>query len=78
MARSDRQLAAAVASLQAAHLGRHWKYRPEQARSPYSNVVFAGDWVNGMQPTASIEAATRTGRVAANLLRERSGRYIGW
>jgi len=51
----------------------HWKHRPEQARSPYSNVVFAGDWMNGTQPTPSMEAATRTGRVAANLLRERDG-----
>jgi len=51
----------------------HWKYRPEQGASPYDNLVFAGDWVNGTQPTASMEAATRTGRVAANLLRQREG-----
>ncbi len=49
----------------------HWKWRPEQARSPYENLTFAGDWMNGTQPTASMEAATRTGRVAANLLRVR-------
>lgn len=51
----------------------HWKYRPEQSKSPYSNLLFAGDWVEGTQPTPSMEAATRTGRVAANLLRGRSG-----
>jgi hypothetical protein len=51
----------------------HWKWRPEQTRSPYENLTFAGDWVEGTQPTASMEAATRTGRVAANLLRRRNG-----
>ncbi len=51
----------------------HWKHRPEQAKSPYDNLTFAGDWVEGTQPTASMEAATRTGRVAANLLRARAG-----
>lgn len=51
----------------------HWKYRPEQSKSPYENLLFAGDWVEGTQPTASMEAATRTGRVAANLLRGRAG-----
>ncbi|MHB8875556.1 MAG: FAD-dependent oxidoreductase [Myxococcaceae bacterium] len=51
----------------------HWKHRPEQDQSPYQNLLFAGDWVNGTQPTASMEAATRTGRVAANLLRTREG-----
>ncbi len=51
----------------------HWKYRPEQDRSPYTNVTFAGDWMSGTQPTAGMEAATRTGRVAANLLRGARG-----
>lgn len=51
----------------------HWKHRPEQTKSPYDNLLFAGDWVEGTQPTASTEAATRTGRVAANLLRTRAG-----
>lgn len=51
----------------------HWKFRPEQSKSPYQNLLFAGDWVEGTQPTASMEAATRTGRVAANLLRGRAG-----
>ena len=51
----------------------HWKFRPEQAQSPYGNLVMAGDWIEGTQPTASMEAATRTGRVAANLLRSRNG-----
>lgn len=47
----------------------HWKYRPEQTKCPYGNLLFVGDWVETTQPTASMEAATRTGRVAANLLR---------
>ncbi len=51
----------------------HWKFRPEQDRSPYENLVFAGDWMAGTQPTASMEAAVRTGRVAADLLRPRVG-----
>jgi uncharacterized protein with NAD-binding domain and iron-sulfur cluster len=51
----------------------HWKHRPDQDQSPYSNLLFAGDWVNTTQPTASMEAAIRTGRVAANLLRDRAG-----
>ncbi len=51
----------------------HWKFRPEQDKSPYENLVFAGDWMQGSQPTASMEAAVRTGRVAANLLRPRVG-----
>ena len=51
----------------------HWKFRPEQSKSPYLNLLFAGDWVEGTQPTPSMEAATRTGRVAANLLRGRAG-----
>jgi uncharacterized protein with NAD-binding domain and iron-sulfur cluster len=51
----------------------HWKYRPEQKKCPYLNLLFAGDWVETTQPTASMEAATRTGRVAANLLRHGEG-----
>lgn len=51
----------------------HWKYRPEQDESPYENLVFAGDWMNGTQPTGSMEAAVRTGRVAADLLRAKAG-----
>lgn len=51
----------------------HWKFRPDQSRSPYENLVFAGDWMLGTQPTASMEAAVRTGRVAADRLRERAG-----
>lgn len=51
----------------------HWKYRPDQEERPYSNLTFAGDWMRGSQPTASMEAAVRTGRVAANLLRESRG-----
>lgn len=51
----------------------HWKYRPQQRKCPYANLLFAGDWVEGTQPTASMEAATRTGRVAANLMRSAEG-----
>jgi hypothetical protein len=51
----------------------HWKYRPDQEERPYENLTFAGDWARGSQPTASMEAAVRTGRVAANLLREKVG-----
>ncbi len=51
----------------------HWRHRPEQDRSPYENLTFAGDWMKGTQPTASMEAAVRTGRVAADLLRAREG-----
>ena len=48
----------------------HWRYRPVQEQRPYTNLTFAGDWMQGTQPTASMEAAVRTGRVAANLLRD--------
>jgi uncharacterized protein with NAD-binding domain and iron-sulfur cluster len=51
----------------------HWKYRPDQEERPYDNLTLAGDWVRSSQPTASMEAAVRTGRVAANLLREKAG-----
>jgi len=51
----------------------HWKYRYEQEDSGYENLVFAGDWMQGTQPTASMEAATRTGKVAANHLRYKAG-----
>jgi hypothetical protein len=51
----------------------HWKYRPNQEERPYENLTFAGDWMRSSQPTASMEAAVRTGRVAANLLREKVG-----
>lgn len=49
----------------------HWRHRPDQHQSPYDNLVFAGDWMQGTQPTASMEAAVRTGRVAADILRAR-------
>jgi uncharacterized protein with NAD-binding domain and iron-sulfur cluster len=51
----------------------HWKFRPVQEARPYENLTFAGDWMVGSQPTASMEAAVRTGRVAANLLRAQAG-----
>ncbi|MCB9578884.1 MAG: FAD-dependent oxidoreductase [Polyangiaceae bacterium] len=51
----------------------HWKYRVVQEARPYENLTFAGDWMVGSQPTASMEAAVRTGRVAANLLRAANG-----
>ncbi|HMR77220.1 MAG TPA: FAD-dependent oxidoreductase [Polyangiaceae bacterium] len=51
----------------------HFKYRPVQTDRFYANLTLAGDWMNGSQPTASMEAATRTGRVAANLLRDTEG-----
>lgn len=51
----------------------HWKYRPRQEDRHYENLFFAGDWMNGTQPTASMEAATRTGRVVANQLRSQEG-----
>lgn len=51
----------------------HWKHRYEQEGSGYQNLVFAGDWMQGTQPTASMEAATRTGRVAADHLRYKAG-----
>jgi uncharacterized protein with NAD-binding domain and iron-sulfur cluster len=51
----------------------HWKYRPRQDRRPYANLTLTGDWVNGTQPTASMEAAVRTGRVAAAQLRADAG-----
>ena len=47
----------------------HWKYRPRQDQSPWHNVVFAGDWMVGTQATASTEAAARTGKEAARILR---------
>lgn len=51
----------------------HWRYRPRQDVRPYSNLGMAGDWMQGTQPTASMEAAVRTGRVAANSLRQSAG-----
>ncbi len=51
----------------------HWKYRARQDYRPYANLSFAGDWMQGTQPTASMEAAVRTGHVAANLLRQAAG-----
>ncbi|MEB2310920.1 MAG: FAD-dependent oxidoreductase [Sorangiineae bacterium] len=51
----------------------HWRHRPSQSDTGYRNLVFAGDWMQGTQPTASMEAAVRTGRVAADLLRDREG-----
>jgi len=51
----------------------HWKYRPLQQERPYGNLVLTGDWMNGTQPTASMEAAVRTGRVAAGLVRRDAG-----
>jgi uncharacterized protein with NAD-binding domain and iron-sulfur cluster len=51
----------------------HWKHRPSQEDRHYENLTLAGDWVRGSQPTASMEAAVRTGRVAANLLRDKAG-----
>lgn len=51
----------------------HWKYRPRQATRPYQNLTLSGDWMNGTQPTASMEAAVRSGRVAATLLRADAG-----
>jgi hypothetical protein len=51
----------------------HWRYRPRQDFRPYSNLCLAGDWMQGTQPTASMEAAVRTGRVAANALRQAAG-----
>lgn len=50
----------------------HWKYRPLQQQR-WENLTLAGDWMNGTQPTASMEAAVRTGRVAAELLRNEAG-----
>jgi hypothetical protein len=51
----------------------HYKYRMNQTERAYEGLVFAGDWMQGTQPTASMEAAVRTGRVAANILRQQSG-----
>lgn len=51
----------------------HWKHRPLQHERPYENLTFAGDWMRGTQPTASMEAAVRTGRVAADILRAQYG-----
>lgn len=49
----------------------HWRSRPVQEASPYENLTLAGDWMSGSQPTASMEAAVRSGCVAARLLRTR-------
>ncbi|MBX3247809.1 MAG: FAD-dependent oxidoreductase [Myxococcales bacterium] len=49
----------------------HWAHRPMQEASPYENLTLSGDWMAGSQPTASMEAAVRTGCVAARLLRAR-------
>ncbi|MCP4445473.1 MAG: NAD(P)-binding protein [Myxococcales bacterium] len=43
----------------------HWKFRPDIAECPYDNLVLAGDWLKGTQPTASMEAAVRSGQAAA-------------
>ena len=51
----------------------HWKFRPRQDERPYANLSLSGDWMAGTQPTASMEAAVRTGRVAATLLRADAG-----
>ena len=51
----------------------HWQHRPRQDVRPYSNLTLTGDWMNGTQPTASMEAAVRTGREAARLLRLAAG-----
>lgn len=51
----------------------HWRHRPVQGDRPYENLTLAGDFIAGTQPTASMEAAVRTGRVAANLLRAEVG-----
>jgi hypothetical protein len=51
----------------------HWRHRPVQDQRPYTNLSFAGDWMQSTQPTASMEAAVRTGRVAADLLRSDAG-----
>jgi Flavin containing amine oxidoreductase len=51
----------------------HWKFRPDQHDRPFENLTFAGDWMQGTQPTASMEAAVRNGRVAADILRADAG-----
>ncbi|MBX3269640.1 MAG: FAD-dependent oxidoreductase [Sandaracinaceae bacterium] len=51
----------------------HWAARPTQDGFPYDNLTLAGDWMVGTQPTASMEAAVRTGCVAARRLRGRYG-----
>ena len=51
----------------------HWKFRPDQHDRPFENLTFAGDWMQGTQPTASMEAAVRNGRVAADILRANAG-----
>ncbi len=45
----------------------HWKHRPLASACPYENLVLAGDWLKSTQPTASMEAAVRTGQEAALL-----------
>jgi hypothetical protein len=49
----------------------HWKYRPRARECPYENLVLAGDWLESTQPTASMEAAVRSGQQAAGLVAER-------
>ncbi len=51
----------------------HWKHRPRRDHVPYGNLTLAGDWIHGTQPTASMEAAVRSGREAADTLRHRAG-----
>ena len=51
----------------------HWKFRPDQHDRPYQNLTLAGDWMQGTQPTASMDAAVRNGRVAADILRAETG-----
>jgi hypothetical protein len=51
----------------------HWKHRPRRDDVPYRNLHLAGDWIHGTQPTASMEAAVRSGREAADGLRARVG-----
>jgi uncharacterized protein with NAD-binding domain and iron-sulfur cluster len=48
----------------------HWKFRPDARNCPYENLVLAGDWLKSSQPTASMEAAVRTGQAAALLAAE--------
>jgi len=43
----------------------HWKHRPETEGCPYPNLLLAGDWLKSAQPTASMEAAVRSGQKAA-------------
>jgi hypothetical protein len=51
----------------------HWRRRADAGISSYRNLSFAGDWTTGTQPTASMEAAVRSGRASADALRERAG-----